>query len=390
MVASASVTAQSVPAARNITVLAGEKLTLTQDSVQGPLSCTVSSGASLTLRGPISLRGTLDIKAEAGSKVVIGDQGDTLRADTLRIVANTARVDGTATLAADWLECSAAAFAIVDLADCRLTGNEPLHTSVDEYSRLLVRRVEKADGSVVINDGTEYVNGYRNYIDACNEGVGTLARLAAGREKRRQWRYNIDFAWGFHNWGREWYDGLGGVTGPAELRTSFNNLQLAFNYPLLRFDRVALYGGIGFEWDKYKFVSPDVFFNTSANPYCFDNGATAVAGSTRCESRLLTRYVTVPVMVKVDLGRHWRLEAGAIAGIHWSGSHTGLRRDIEGDDLVVREKDFSVNSYINPYKLDLRAAVTYRGMGLFFQVPIFSALRSPSEQLYPVKFGIIL
>ena len=216
------------------------------------------------------------------------------------------------------------------------------------------------------------------------DDVADLARKIKLRLKRRTWNPNIDFAWGFHNWGKDRFNGLAGTDDDAAVRTSFNHILLTFNYPVLTSRRVALYAGLGMEWDKYKFHRGDIHFDQTTDPYHFVNGTVA-----NSESRLLTRYVILPIAVKFDLGRHWKAELAAIPGLHWSGSHTGLRRDITSGDDETNIKDYTVNPYINPYKLDARIAVQYRSVGVYFQASMLPAFKGSCEELFPVKFGII-
>ena len=216
------------------------------------------------------------------------------------------------------------------------------------------------------------------------DDVADLARKIKLRLNRRTWNPNIDFAWGFHNWGKDRFNGLAGTDDDAAVRTSFNHILLTFNYPVLTSRRVALYAGLGMEWDKYKFHRGDIHFDQTTDPYHFVNGTVA-----NSESRLLTRYVILPIAVKFDLGRHWKAELAAIPGLHWSGSHTGLRRDITSGDDETNIKDYTVNPYINPYKLDARIAVQYRSVGVYFQASMLPAFKGSCEELFPVKFGII-
>ena len=212
-----------------------------------------------------------------------------------------------------------------------------------------------------------------------------VRKITLRRSKRYSWGANLDFAWGFHNWGKDRFNGLAGTDGDAAVRTSFNHILLTFNYPVLYSRHVALYAGLGLEWDKYKFHRGDIHFDQTAEPYHFVNGPIA-----NSESRLLTRYVILPIEVKFNLGRHWKLALAAIPGLHWSGSHTGLRRDITSGDDETNVKDFSVNPYIAPYKLDARISVQYRSLGVYFQTSMLPAFKDSCDELFPVKFGIIL
>jgi hypothetical protein len=207
---------------------------------------------------------------------------------------------------------------------------------------------------------------------------------------RSIWRsrdVKLDFAWGFHNWGTTMLNGFEGVEGDAAIRTSFNHIHLSVNYPLIGTRRFATYIGLGLEWDKYKFTGHDITFNTAAEPYAFADG-----GDPSCTSWLNTRYVILPVSFRFDFGRggDWSLTLSAIPGIHWGGSHTGLRRERITDLEERLDRDQSVNKYINPYRLDVRLMLQYESIGLYFQMPTLSTLRSNSQELYPLKFGFAL
>ena len=146
---------------------------------------------------------------------------------------------------------------------------------------------------------------------------------------------------------------------------------------------MAIYAGIGLEWDKYRFTGTYIGLSDDATSFVdLDRDG--------YRTQLLTRYVEVPISVKFRLTRRWKLELAAIPGFHWSGSHTGFRRSFKTDDVAIKEKDYSVNDRINPYKLDARVVLRYRALGVYVQVPTLSTMRSDFDNLYPIKFGIIL
>ena len=208
----------------------------------------------------------------------------------------------------------------------------------------------------------------------------------AGQKKRSFWHWRdveLHFAWGFHNWGSDMWSGFEGVDGDAAIRTSFNNIQLSVNYPLVGTRHLGLFVGLGLEWDRYKFTGNDVTFSTTTNPYTFVDG-----GDATCTSWLNTRYVVVPLTLKFYLWHDWSLSLSVLPGIHWSGSHTGLRREYDTDLEERTDYDQSVNKFINPYKLDLRATLSYESIGLYLQLPTLSTFRSTTQDLYPIKFGL--
>ena len=226
------------------------------------------------------------------------------------------------------------------------------------------------------------------FADAVQEKIDHCMAPQVQKEKKSIWRHRdvaLNFAWGFHNWGTDMFNGFEGVDGAAAIRTSFNNIQLSVNYPLIGTRHFGFYIGLGLEWDKYKFEGKDITFNTATDPHSFVDG-----GDPTCTSWLNTRYVVLPLTFRFDLWHDWSLTLSALPGIHWSGSHTGLRREYTTDIEEHTDYDQSINKYINPYKLDLRATLSYENIGVYFQAPTMSTFRSSVQELYPIKFGIIL
>lgn len=224
------------------------------------------------------------------------------------------------------------------------------------------------------------------FADAVQEKIDHSMAPQVQKEKKSIWRHRdvaLNFAWGFHNWGTSQFNGFAGVDGPAAIRTSFNNIQLSVDYPFIGTRHFALYVGLGLEWDKYKFEAKDITFNTAVNPHGFSDG-----GNPSCTSWLNTRYVVLPLTLHIDLWNDWSISFSAIPGLHWGGSHTGIRRQYTSDLEDRTDYDCSINKHINPYKLDLRATLKYENFGLYFQVPTMSTFRSSVQELYPIKFGL--
>ena len=73
------------------------------------------------------------------------------------------------------------------------------------------------------------------------DDVADLVRAIKLRLNRRVWHNNIDFAWGFHNWGKDRFNGLAGTNDDAAVRSSMNHILLTFNRPIVYSKHVALY-----------------------------------------------------------------------------------------------------------------------------------------------------
>ena len=274
---------------------------------------------------------------------------------------------------------------------CIKTINEPdIETSVQSISYDPDNKFAQVEWNYCGNDTVRPLGPEgKAFADAVQAKLVSSSDPSTKDEKKKSiWRSRdvaLNFAWGFHNWGTGMFNGFEGVEGDAAIRTSFNNIQLSVNYPIIGTRHFGFYVGLGLEWDKYKFEGKDITFNTATDPHTFTDG-----GDATCTSWLNTRYVVLPLTFRFDLWRNWCLTLSALPGIHWSGSHTGLRREYITDLEEHIDYDQSVNKYINPYKLDLRATLNYEGIGLYFQVPTMSTMRSSTQDLYPIKFGIIL
>ncbi len=230
------------------------------------------------------------------------------------------------------------------------------------------------------------------FLNTLTDGIADVGRTLGVKDKKRNihpWDTELDLAFGWHNWGDAIGNGLAGMplSSGAAVNTSLNNWQLAVNIPVVNVRGFALKLGLGLEWDKYKFAIPYVTFDETTDPMSFVSG-TPTTGSSR--TRLKTRYVVLPI--KLDFGNvdGWHVSLTALPGLGWTGKNTGMRYQFAMADGDVNAKDFSVNQHLNPYKLDLRLAVKYDWIGVYIQVSTLSAFRDGCQELFPVKFGIIL
>lgn len=357
-----------------------------------------TGNSEVTLQGSFHFPGTLELVGDDAATIIAKNGFDTLYADCMVVsLADVSRLNAHSRLKMRNLD-----FAVKDYSRLKAFVIEPIGDSdgtMLNFSNTLYASIHIGhriqNGERLILDPEEEEDFWNTNDDAFDfddladldaDALSDIVRKIKLRSsKRYSWGANLDFAWGFHNWGTDRLNGLAGMDGDAAVRTSFNHILLTLSYPVVYSKHVALYAGLGLEWDKYKFHRGDIHFDLTAEPYHLTNGTVA-----NSESRLLTRYVILPIEVKFNLGRRWKLGLAAIPGLHWSGSHTGLRRDITSGDDEVNIKDYSINPYIRPYKLDARISLQYRSLGLYFQASMLPAFKGSCDELFPVKFGIIL
>lgn len=347
--------------------------------------------SNLTLVGDFAAMDSLVLHAEDYSRIEYnGDVKDTLRARHMRLHSEDySRITSTNPVQYGVGRYNALDYSRIDLAASDLCSRlasdgvtENLFTNSD-FGRINSGRFTK-DG-VLQHERQE--GGYDEVLDVTDKitsGIGDIARTVARKKNRHPWKTELDFAWGWHNWGDQIGAGFSGVEGAAAVNTNFHNIQLAVNIPVINVRGFALKAGLGMDWDRYNFQTSEVSFDETATPMAF------AAGSGTGYTRLKARSVVVPLKFEFGNPKRWHVSLTALPGLNWSGDNTGLRRKSETTNGTQKLKDYEVNKYFNPYRFDVRLAVQYKGLGLYAQVSTLPLLKDGCQELYPIKFGIIL
>lgn len=203
----------------------------------------------------------------------------------------------------------------------------------------------------------------------------------------------MDFHWGFNNWGTNPFSGLVGMSDPGyDLRTSFSSYQLSINYYKPIASHIALGIGVGYESDVYKF---------NQNYVDYQNGAFTAIDTMMPGGYYSTRYVARYVQLSIHIGwyakrlskssafHNFSVRLSAIPALGWCGTHTGLKHEFHTTGKNPQDQT-NLNDYFNPIKCDIRLDVSFGGFGFFFQVatmPVFlQGVNSPTK-IYPIKIG---
>ena len=354
----------------------------------------------LNFDGDFAPLDSLVIHAEDYSKFSFsGKEGDTLRARTLKVrCEDFSRFSATNCVQYGSGDQSASDYSSIDHAatdlNHRMSAGDTLHNSYSNSDFAYINSGRYTIDGVLQHEREEVADDAVTAMARIGNYAGDFARTAqetkqkkSTKRNRHPWNTDLDLAFGWHNWGSEMGAGFSGVDGAAAVNTNFHNIQLAINIPVINVRGFAFKAGLGFDWDRYNFITPEVFFDAAANPMTF---AAGTAGSAVATSRLKTRHVVVPLKFEFGNRNKWHFSLTALPGLNWSGNNTGLRRKVEVMGGTNKEKDYSVNRYFNPYSFDVRAAVQYGGIGLYVQTAMVPLLKDGCQELFPVKFGIIL
>ncbi len=181
------------------------------------------------------------------------------------------------------------------------------------------------------------------------------------------------------------------MSGTYSLGTTFSSYQLALIYTPLNVKHWVIGIGVGYESDIYRF-SGDTYTSVipTDNPDVSTFGY-KVLGNGTWSSRLVARYVTLPISFMYKPTKKFGIGLAAIPGLNYTSSNTGLKHKGKSffDNSKMSDVE-DVSRVMNPYKLDARLTLAFGNIGVFVQVPTMPVLKNMDREVYPIKFGFIL
>ncbi|MFA7081215.1 MAG: porin family protein [Bacteroidales bacterium] len=208
-----------------------------------------------------------------------------------------------------------------------------------------------------------------------------------GRDK-----INFDFVF---DYGRlKWSKG-GGIDnlysnpeGAYSLRSG-NSWNLGFRYKYNLDYRWQISTGLGYE----------------SNIFRFDNNVmlTDIGGEKRInleidpaiesKSKLVARYVTIPFFLKYKVihNSKFYIHAGVIAGVNFSNSSTGFKRNYDITNGEVQERWGNKYNNFKPLKLDLQAGFGWQSINFYIKYALTPLFKDNTEiEVYPFSVGLSL
>ncbi len=148
---------------------------------------------------------------------------------------------------------------------------------------------------------------------------------------------------------------------------------------------VWLFTGLGITWNNYRFDNNIVLENGSVTRARVDS----TPGINFKKSKLVTSYLTAPVMLEVFTSRNqekaFHLGAGGIFGFR-IGSHTKRKMEIDGNNLKIKDHD---DFNLNPFRYGFRVAIGYGKFNIYADYYASTLFRNnKGPVLYPVNAGI--
>lgn len=293
------------------------------------------------------------------------------------------KVDESDSLVVDCLKCSADDYSQIHLdVPMRWVTREELSSSRHGVITLL----DETGKTVNYNEVKSAERKFTVQIPSVDSELGvTKKRKSTSRVSSGA----IRFLWGFNNWGDQPYSGFSKMAEPYALHTSFSNYQLESNYRVLNGRYWHIGGGFGYSSEVYKFDNtlPVILADGEAggHQFCTDDAQ----GFSSCATRLVARYITMPLEVIWTPRTKLHLSLTVIPGVNLNTKHTGLKyKYVEGGKTM---KDYaSTSSVMNPFKCDVRFAIGNNDFKLFVQPSLVPIFEDMPTKIYPIRFGIQL
>lgn len=202
--------------------------------------------------------------------------------------------------------------------------------------------------------------------------------------------FELNWFWGFNNWGSKPFSGFGGVDGDASLTYYFMNYGFSVDAPIIDKKHFGLYVGLGMDGNIYHFDSPLVNFNGTGFQSATTSNVVQVGGTmdiNNWDSYFNTAAITLPVTLSFE---PWEYDGicirlSAIPGVNVDGV---LEQQYKTKAVQINARDRQVRKRVNPFMLDARLTLMYDNFGIYLQAATLPLFKSGVDSLYPVKFGL--
>ena len=141
--------------------------------------------------------------------------------------------------------------------------------------------------------------------------------------------------------------------------------------------------GIGYQSNIFNFSNGFDNYNFTTNPTTNNYSIE--------ENKLVARYITVPLLLRVNFNKDFRVYFGAMGGINYRCDHTGFKRSwIENGEITEQYSGASFKDF-NTFKADAMFGFGYKEFSFYVShslTDIFST--NFPEDKAPFTFGIFL
>lgn len=162
---------------------------------------------------------------------------------------------------------------------------------------------------------------------------------------------------------------------------------LGFRYEFKLDRRWTISTGLGYESNIFRFDNNVILTDI--------NGEKRIGFETNpsinAESKLVARYVTIPLFIKYRAVKDFTVHVGAIAGVNFRTSSTGFKRNYDIPNAEVEERWGTKYDNFKPVKLDVQAGFGWNDINFYVKYAVTPLFKDNKEiEVYPFSVGISL
>jgi hypothetical protein len=174
--------------------------------------------------------------------------------------------------------------------------------------------------------------------------------------------------------------------GVYDLKYGFSwNMALKANFTLSKKWNILI--GLGYESNIFYFQNNLMLMENGANKQItFNNDATIDA-----ESKLVARYVTIPLTASYKIYKDFSIYFGGILGINFRTNSTGFKRDYPIINAEVEERWGEKYNNFKPIKAEVQVGLGWEWINIYAKYALTPIFKTGKETtLYPYSFGLSL
>lgn len=230
---------------------------------------------------------------------------------------------------------------------------------------------------------------YSSLLEAIKTNEEDNISKSYDKENKKKKAGDISFQLGYGILG--WSNRVSGIDdlfaspkGQYILRYS-DSWSFGFRYDAKISKRWTISSGIGYESNIFRFEN-NVVLTTIDGDRRIDFETNNLIDA---ESKLVARYVTVPLFIKYRVVKNFTLHAGAIAGVNFRTSSTGFKRDYEQQNKEIEERWGTKYDNFKPLKLDVQAGFGWNDINFYVKYSLIPLFKNNKEvEVYPYSVGV--
>lgn len=150
---------------------------------------------------------------------------------------------------------------------------------------------------------------------------------------------------------------------------------------------ISLHMGVLYQSDVFKFRNNVMWDGQNSNRI--------TASSISNNSKIVARYVALPMILGLNIGKAWDsslgLSLGVIGGLNFRSSHTGFKTSYNEGDKHIEESWGTKFKNFNKLKLDAHVGICWGEIQIYCEQALTPLFKENTErEVYPFSFGIML